>query len=138
MASIQSKFGVEGGRGLRISYTCNAAIVGGQLVARVAGNRLVDVAGANSPRVVGVAQWDVPVSRGWEGGPQVGDGHELTVIRLAVVPVTFTGAAVAGDKLIAAASGAVAVAGAAPDSRFIVGEAFEDVAGAGVGKALIY
>ncbi len=138
MASVQPVFGVEQGRGLRISYTAAEALTGGQLVERRTGNRLVGVAGAASNRVCGVAEFDVPAVRATAQGPQVGDGNEAGVTRMCVVPVTFTGAAAAGDKLVAGAAGAVTPAGATPDARQVVGEAFEDVGGAGTGLALIY
>lgn len=135
MAEVQPKFGANN---LQISYTAAEAILGGQLVERRAGNRLVGVAGANSVRVCGVAKWDVPAARASIQGPQVGDGNELVVCRFCVIPVTFTGAAVAGDPLVATAAGQVTPAGAAPDARFIVGQAFADVGAGAVGLAVIY
>lgn len=133
--SVQPKFGYPG---LRISYTCNSAVTAGQLLERVTGTRLVQPAGAASVRVAGVAQFDVPAVRAFEGGPQVGDGNELVVLRLCVVKVQASGAVVAGDPLIAAASGQVSVAGATPDARTIVGQAFEDAANAAFFNALIF
>lgn len=135
--SAQTKFG--NWTGLRISYTCNSAVTAGQVVERITGTRLVQPAGAASVRVAGVAQWDVPASRAFEGGPQVGDGNELVVIRLAVVNrVQASGAIVAGDPLIAAASGQVSVAGATPDARTVIGQAFEDAANGNFFAALIF
>jgi hypothetical protein len=134
-ASVQPKFGWEG---LRISFTCAEAILAGQLVERRTGSRLVGVAGAASTKVAGVAQWDVPAARASIQGPQVADGHELTVVRWCVVKVTFVAAAAVGDKLIAAAAGQVDVAGATPDARTVVGEAFEAVGAGAVGLAVIY
>lgn len=133
--SVQPKFGYPG---LRISYTCNAAVTAGQLLERVTGNRLVQPAGVGSVRVAGVAQFDVPATRAFEGGPQVGDGNELTVLRLCVVKVQASGAVVAGDPLIPAATGQVSVAGATPDARFVIGQAFEDAANGNFFNALIY
>lgn len=135
MAEVQAKFGWPG---LQISYTCAEAVVGGQLVERRTGVRLVGVAAAGSLLVCGVARWDVPAARAIVGGPQVGDGNELTVARGVVIPVTFTAAATAGQKLIAAANGQVTPAGAAPDARTVVGEAFEAVGIGAVGLAYIY
>lgn len=135
MAEVQPRFGWPG---LQVSFTCAEAIVGGQLVERRTGSRLVGVAGANSVRVAGVARWDVPAARASIQGPQVGDGNELVVARCVVIPVTFTGAAVAGDPLVATAAGQVTPAGAAPDARFIVGQAFEDVGAGAVGLAYIF
>jgi hypothetical protein len=133
--SVQPKFGYPG---LRISYTCNSAVTAGQLVERVTGTRLVQAAGVGSVRWCGVAQFDVPASRAFEGGPQVGDGNELVVLRFCVVKVQASGAIVAGDPLIAAATGKVSVAGAAPDARFIVGQAFEDAADTAFFNAVIF
>lgn len=133
--TVQPKFGFTG---LRISYTCNSAITAGQVVERITGNRLVQPAGAASVRVAGVAQFDVPATRAFEGGPQVGDGNELVVLRFCVVKVQASGAVVAGDPLIAAASGQVSVAGATPDARTVIGQAFEDAANAAFFNALIF
>lgn len=143
MPEVQPRFGWPG---LQLSYNVAEAITGGQLVERRTGNRLVGVAAAGSLRVCGVARWDVPATRASIQGPQVSDEFPLTVARRCVVAVTFTGAAVAGDRLIAGAAGAVTVipavttptAADVTNTRGIVGEAFEDVAGAGVGLAFIY
>lgn len=135
MAEVQAKFGWPG---LQLSYTCAEAIVGGQLVERRVGTRLVGVAGAGSLHVCGVARWDVPATRATIQGPQVGDGFELTVARNVIIPVTASGAIAAGDKLVAAAAGAVAAAGATPDARLVVGEAFEAAVDAAIFYAYIY
>jgi hypothetical protein len=119
------------------SFTCAEPVLGGQLVERRSGTDLVGVAGANSVHVVGVALHDVPATRATIQGPQVGDGYELTVIR-GFTKVTFSGSAVEGDKLVAAAGGQVAAAGAAPDARMIVGEADEAAANGQVKRARIY
>lgn len=142
MPDVQARFGYPG---LKISYTCSAAVTGGQLVERVAGSRLVQPAGASSAKVVGVAMHDVPAARASIQGPQVGDGNELTVISGVVILVTFANAAVEGDDLIAAAAGqvtplaaaATAVAADINNARAIVGYAFEAVAGGATGLAFI-
>lgn len=135
MPEVQIKFGWPGSQ---LSYTCAEAIVGGQLVERRVGTRLVGVAGAASVHACGVARHDVPAARATVQGPQVGDGNELTVARGVVVPVVASGAVAAGDKLIAAATGKVSAAGAAPDARTIVGEAFEAAADGATFNAFIY
>lgn len=137
MAEVQAKFGWPGNQ---ISYTCAEAIIGGQVVERRTGNRLVGVAGAGSTKVAGVARHDVPAARATIQGPQVGDGHELTVARGVVIPVTNSnaGAIAVGDKLIAAAAGKVAAAGATPDARTVIGEAFEAAAADATFLAYIY
>lgn len=145
MAGIQARYGRPYPGGRR-SFTCAEAVTGGQLVERRAGNDLVGVAAAGSQRVCGVAQHDVPAARASVQGPQVGDGHELTVLRNVYANVTFSAAAVAGDKLVATANGQVAPVAAvgtldAADvdaTRGIIGEADEDVALGAVGRALIY
>lgn len=135
MPGVQLRFGYPG---LKIGYTAASAIVGGQVVERVAGARLVQPAGAGSLIVAGVAMFDIPTSRSVIGGPQVGDVNALTVIRRVVIPVTFNAAATEGQKLICAAAGQVTPAGAAPDVRTVIGEAFEAVAGGATGLAYIY
>lgn len=136
MASVQPKFGFPG---LPISFTCAEAIIGGQLVERRAGTRLVGVAAAGSLVVAGVAKHDVPAARVSLQGPQVGDGLELTVHRRCVIRVTFAAAVTEGQKLIAAAGGQLTpVTVATQDPRTIVGEAFEAVAAGATGLAFIY
>lgn len=132
--SVQPKFGYPG---LRISYTCNAAVLAGQLVARLNGTNLVTPAGAASTKVCGVALWDVPAARTSIQGPQVGDGNELVVVSGCIVAVTFAGAANPGDPLIAAATGQVDVSGATPDARTLIGRAHEAVGAGNVGLAFI-
>lgn len=132
-AEIEVKFGYPG---IRITYTCSAAVTAGQLV-ELTGDRTVGPAGAGSLKVVGVALWDVPAARASIQGPQVGDGSELTAVTLAVLPVTASGAVAAGDALIAAAAGAVAAAGAAPDARTVVGRSLQAIANGATGYALI-
>lgn len=135
MPEVQVQFGYPG---LQITYSVAEAIVGGQLVERRAGSRLVGVAGAASVKVAGVARWDVPATRTTIQQAQVGDGDELDVARGGVLKVTFAAAANEGDKLIAAAAGQVTPAGSSADPRTIVGEAFEAVASGAVGRAYIY
>lgn len=134
--SVRPKFGSPGSA-LSLSKTCAEAITAGQLVEYRTGADLVGVAGAGSTKVAGVAQDDVPVSRAFMGGPAVGDGHELVVHRLCVIQVTASGAIAAGDKLIAAATGKAAAAGATPDARTVIGEALEAAADGATFNALI-
>ncbi len=131
---------------LRLSKTCASAVTAGRLVQLATGTDTVEHAGANSLKVVGVAMHDVPAARATIQGPQVGDGHELTVISGVVIPVSFVGASAVGDRLVAAANGEVAVVTAtsatyvqaeAIQTRAIVGYTFQAVAGAGVGLAFI-
>ena len=135
MPSIVPRFGAQN---LQISYTPNAAIVAGQVVERLAGTRLVTPAGAGSLRVVGVALTDAPAAAAHLGGAKVGDELGVTVARNCVVLVTYALAAVPGDKLIAAASGQVTPAGAAPDARTVIGECFDAAANGATALALIY
>jgi hypothetical protein len=136
MAEVQPKFGWPG---LQISYTCAAAVTGGQIVERRTGTRLVGPAAAGSLVVAGVARWDVPAARTSIQGPQVGDGNELTVCRNCVVKVTAQGAITVGAKLIVGSiAGTAAVAGATPDARSVIGEAFEAAADGATFLAYIY
>lgn len=138
MPSVQTRFGVESGQGLRLTYSAAEAIVGGQVVERRTGARIVGVAAAGSLIVAGVSLVDVPVTSAVLGGTKVSDGENVLVTRLAVVPVTFAAAATVGQKLIVAANGQVTPAGAAPDARTVIGEAFEAVALGAVGLAYVY
>lgn len=135
MAEVQARFGWPGNQ---LSYTCAEAIVGGQLVERRTGTRLVGVAGAASTKVCGVARHDVPAARTNIQQKQVGEGNELTVARGVIIPVTASGAIAVGDKLVAAAAGAVSAAGATPDARTVVGEAFEAASDGATFLAYIY
>lgn len=137
MAAQRPRFGE---RNLEISYSAAEAVVGGQLVERRAGVRMVGPAAAGSDRVCGVALNDVPAARAHIAGLQVSDEHALTVGRMCVAQVTYAAAAVAGNKLVAAANGQVTPVGvaAATDARQIVGECFNDTAANAVGLAVIY
>lgn len=128
MPGVQPRFGYPG---LKISYTCAEAILGGQLVELRSGTRTVGVAAAGSVVCAGVALHDVPASRATVQGPAVGDGFELTVITNVVIAVTFAAAATRGQRLIVAASGQVTPAGATPDARTVVGWCFDDSVGIG-------
>lgn len=133
---VQVRFGWT--RRLEISYTCASATLAGRIVERTTGTRLVQHAGAGSLLVVGVGRWDVPASAAYAGGPVVGAGNELSVVRGVVIEVQYAAAATVGAKLIAAANGEVTPAGATPDARTVVGECFEAIGGAGRGLAYIY
>jgi hypothetical protein len=135
MAEVQPKFGWPS---LQLTFNVAEAIVGGQVVEFRTGTRLVGVAGAGSTKVAGVARWDVPAARTTVQQKQVGEGNELTVARKCVVQVTASGAVTVGDKLIAAATGKVSAAGATPDARTIIGEAYSAAADGAVLDAYIY
>lgn len=125
MAAQQPKFGFPG---LKITFSAAAALTGGRLVEAVAGTRRVQHAGAGSVKVVGVVLNDVPVTRASVSGLQVGDGSEAVVARFVVTRLNASGAVAEGDKLIAAATGRAAAAGATPDARTVVGQALEAAA----------
>jgi hypothetical protein len=125
MAEVQFKFGWPGSQ---ITYNVAAAVTGGQVVERTSAARTVTPAGAGSTKVAGVAKYDVPTTRTTVQQKQVGDGNELVVGRFCWAPVVASGAIASGDKLIAAAAGKVAAAGATPDARTIIGEATEAAA----------
>jgi hypothetical protein len=135
MGEVQIKFGWPA---LQLTYTAAEPLVGGQVVERRSGSRVVGVAGAGSLVACGVARHDVPAARTTIQTPQVGDGGEALIARDCVIPVTFAASATEGQKLVCAANGQVTPAGATPDARTIIGEAFEAVASGAVGKALIY
>lgn len=135
MAEVQPKFGWPANQ---ISYTCAAAVTGGQVVERRTGTRLVGPAAAGSLVACGVARWDVPATRATIQGPAVGDGNELVVARNCVIAVVASGAVTVGAKLVAAAAGAVSAAGATPDARTVIGEAFEAAADGATFNAYIY
>jgi hypothetical protein len=136
MAEVAPKFGWPG---LQVSYTCAAAVTGGQIVERRTGTRLVGPAASGSLVACGVARWDVPATRASIQGPQVGDGNELTVVRRCIIKVTAQGAITVGAKLIVGSvAGTAAVAGATPDARSIIGEAFEAASDTATFLAFIY
>lgn len=135
MASVQAKFGFPG---LKISMNAAEAIVGGQLVERRTGSRLVGPAGADSKAVCGVALNDVPVARTSISGPQVSDEYPLVVGRHGVYPVVASGAIAVGRKIKAGAAGVAVAWVNTDDADEIVGEAFEAIADGATGLALIY
>lgn len=138
-------------------YEAVAVVNGGQLVVPAAGatnpgKQGIAPAGAGATDVLGVAARRAePVADQSLSGTDA-DGYPIayanpvneltTVYKGCVVKVTYTAAAVAfGAKLVAAANGEVAAAGAAPDARELVGEC-RVVGGmgaaGGVGDAYIY
>lgn len=136
MGGVGPKFGFPG---YRRSFTCAEAIVGGQVVERRTGTDLVGVAGAGSAVYAGVAMHDVPASRAYIGGPAVGDGHELTVIRRASLPVVASGAIAVGVKVKAAAAGKVSTWVSGTDAAgLIIGEADEAIADTATGFVYFY
>lgn len=138
-------------------YEATAVVNGGDLVipSGVATNASVQgiaQAGAAAVNVLGVAARRAePVANQNLSGTD-GDGfpvaypnpvNELTTVyKHCVTTVVYTAVAVAfGAKLIAAANGQVAAAGAAPDSRTVIGECRVVGgmgAGGGAGLAYIY
>lgn len=134
--SVRPRFGSPGSA-LSLSKTAAEALTAGQVVEYRTGVDTVGVAGAGSTKVAGVVQDDIPTTRSYVGGPQVGDGHEAVVHRLCVIDVVASGAIAAGDKLIAAAAGKVSTAGATPDARTVIGEALDAAADGATLRALI-
>lgn len=102
----------------RQTYTASAAVTGGTLVEHTAGDRRCQPAGAGSLLVAGVALHDAALNQ------------TVTVAGEGVWNVVAAGAITAGQRLIAAAGGQVAAAGAAPDARTLVGMAQNDTANA--------
>lgn len=117
------------------TYVPAEPIIGGQVVEGRAGGR-IGVAAAGSAKVIGVAVTDAATPESFTGQPTVVNGRQVlnaavlpvnvTVVSAGIeVPVTYAANAAFGDKLIAAAGGAVTPAGAAPDARTIVGKCIE-------------
>jgi hypothetical protein len=102
-----------------------SSVTAGRLLEATGTGRQVQHAGANSVRVVGVAGSDASANTG------------VTAGRSDIFKVSAASAVTMGDKLVAAANGQVAAAGATPDARTIVGEALESVASGNV-RAFIY
>jgi hypothetical protein len=132
----------QGWPGIRKSYTCAEAIVSAQagagvVVERRAGTDLVGIAAAGSLVVCGVAIDDVPAARAAVGGPQVGDGHEMTVFSGGFVNVIASAAVSEGQRVVATAGGQVGPAGAAPDARTVIGHADQAIAAGAVGRIFI-
>lgn len=127
MGSIQTRF-TDGPR----TYEAVEALTGGQLVeARAGGVELPGCgpAAANSVKVLGVAQKDASVHPG-NSLPRVPVAgvldvtlapSEVAVINDGFVPVKYSTAAAYGDRLVAAAAGTVAPAGATPAAGQVVG-----------------
>jgi predicted RecA/RadA family phage recombinase len=84
-----------------VTYTASAAITGGQLV-EITGTRSVGPAGAASTKYVGVALFDAAA------------GDSVTIEAGGVQRPTASGAIAAGDRVQAAANGAVATGTTAP------------------------
>ncbi len=128
-----------------ITYTPAEFITGGQLV-EARGSGRIGVAAAGSTKVLGVAVTDainpeavVTTPTTVQGRPVLNAALLPTTVGVATsgieVPVTYSGAAAFGDKLVATANGQVAPAAATPDARTIVGTctAPSGVAAAAVG-----
>ena len=135
------------------SYTPAAGqfITGGQLVEGTDGSR-IKVAAAGSTRVLGVALYDAVAPEDQfpattpvvQGRPVVFMGALPKIVAVASdgaeVPMVYATAAAFGDRLVAAANGQVAAAGATPDARAIVGRctAPAGVAAGATGLATIF
>ena len=136
--SVRPKFGLPGGAS-GLSYTAAEALTAGQLVEARTGTRLVGIAASGSQKVKGVVQDDIPTSRAYIGGPQVGDGNEAVVWRRCRIQVTADGAITAGAKLKVGASGkAKAWVSGTDDASLIVGEAAEAASDGATFNADIY
>ena len=138
-------------------YEAVAVVDGGRLVvpaagATNAGKQGITQAGALAADVLGVAARRAEPVASQNLASTDGDGYPVTypnpvnelttVYKACVVNVTYTAAAVPfGAKLVSAANGTVAAAGATPDARTVVGEC-RVVGGmsaaGGVGFAYIY
>ena len=139
-------------------YEATAVVNGGDLVIPSGGTVVnagkvgIQQAGAGALNVLGVASRRAePVANQNLAGTD-GDGFPVaypnpvselvTVYKHCVTTVVYTASAVAfGAKLIAAANGQVAAAGASPDSRSVIGECRVVGgmgAGGGAGLAYIY
>lgn len=113
------------------SFEVVEAVTGGQLVEARAASK-VGVAAAGTTKCLGVAIADAVPASAFNGEPvngvlnadpkpnRAGLAHSGDE-----VPVTYSGAAAFGDKLVATATGKVAPAGATPDARTIVGTCVE-------------
>jgi hypothetical protein len=115
-----------------VTFTVLAQVAGGQLVDGAAGGVQPSAAGSNV--CVGVALTDAlpastsqvptvpgaPVSVNLAPYP-----NTVAVANEGVYPLTYAAAATFGQRLITAANGQVAPAGAAPDARQVVGICFE-------------
>lgn len=139
MAGVQPRWGA----GLQITRDAKAAITGGQVVEAVStSGGGVNVAGAGSLKVVGVALFDADPAPSTPAGSIVVNPvpAQVTVARNVVVPVTYSGSAAFGDRLVAAANGQVAAAGATPDARTVIGRCEEPggVTNGAVGLAYIH
>jgi predicted RecA/RadA family phage recombinase len=106
------------GDGDSTSWTVAAgqAFTGGLLVEAATGDRTGRTAQAGSVLCVGVAMWDGAA------------GDMVTVAHEGVWFLTVASAVTAGSRVICAASGQIAAAGATPDARTIIGVAFADQA----------
>lgn len=107
--------------GDHITVTAGGTITGGQIVVYSA-NRTVVAAGAGAILTAGVAMHDAA------------SGESLTIATDGVWPIKATGAISFGDRLITAATGTVAPAGATPDARTLIGYAMESIANAATGR----
>ena len=117
----------------KLTYTAEGAITGGQLVELV-DDRTVSAAGADSLKVVGVAQYDAA------------DGELVGISSKGVYGLTASGAINAGDLIVSAASGAAKAKPAAGGTYAqaeqtipsrVIGIALEDIANAAVGRVKV-
>lgn len=111
--------------GDRVTYTAGATIVGGQVLMVSGADNTVIPATAASTAVIGVAAFDAAT------GDLVGVHSE------GIFLLTASGAVTRGDTVVAGAAGTVATAGAAPDSRTVVGRASASIASTAQGQVLL-
>lgn len=115
------------------TYVPAEAVVGGQVVEARASSR-VGVAAAGSLKVLGIAVTDGINPEAFVGTPTTPTnglptidatqlpGHVVVAFGgIVVAGVKYANAAAFGDRLIAAANGAVTPAGATPDARTVIG-----------------
>lgn len=133
MTDLFSSWDVGEGYGILIqSFKCESAVTKGQLVVadtHTAGEYVsVSTAGADAVDVIGVALASGSAS------------EYIPVMLIGIVKVTASGAITAGEKVISAASGAVAAYPASPsagDEEKIVGRALQDFADGDTGLILV-
>ena len=119
----------------KFTRTAAAAITAGRLV-EVAATGTVQMAGANSLKVVGVAL---------EGTDFVGTPDKIAVASGGVFLLTASGAITAGDLLVAAANGQVSTLAAVTtptaadvtNTRAIIGKALDSIANGQTGRVLL-
>lgn len=134
-----------------VTYEVNAVVRGGRLVEPDGTTKKVKEATAGTTKCLGVATKDAKPRGSTTGTDEFGN-DTITMVNVteftavggsnAIYPVTYSANASFGDMLVVTANGTVAPAGAAPDSRTVVGQCREPggvvVATNPVGLAKIY